>query len=157
MSFVLGWQSNFELESSRCVAFATYPSERYEAAAGAPVHLRIEWRPPQPSQSVSRIKIHLSSKSILAFNPSQTYKTYPGVMSQESWFMIHHNSNFFGPWRISYILICPTMWATIANKTRHLYLLACYQSLPRFARSALNMDTWVTHFKRKSKLCQNWN
>ena len=60
--------------------------------------------------------------------------------------MIHHNYNFFGPWRSLYhplsraqvnYLICPAMWAAIRNITCHLYLLECYQSLPRFVRLAL--------------------
>ena len=60
--------------------------------------------------------------------------------------MIHHNYNFFGPWRSLYhplsraqvnYLICPAMWAAIRNITCHLYLLECLQSLPRFIRLAL--------------------
>ena len=104
----------------------------------------------QESLFKSWIMIHHNSK---AFEPSLLCADWPPtfsisnelrVMIHESWFIT--TIFFFCPWRSHYhpwspgigqTLMCPTMWAAIANKERHLHLLPRYQSLPRFARSAL--------------------
>ena len=98
--------------------------------------------------------IHLTSNNESQFYMTVTHPRHattcpkPNLtaMSCESWITTHPNSKkFFGrgrlphlPWSHGHVQIhiCPAIWAAIRFKERHSGQSG-YQSLPRFARSAL--------------------